>query len=85
MVAGNNGGTVPVAYVSDPEIWVSAFQSQGFGFIGECAYASVVVAQHHNGHCAQTRIENTLARHKEIVAVNKPYHNPLRINVSGIA
>ena len=32
------------------EIWVGAFESQGFGFVGKGDHATVVVAQHHNGN-----------------------------------
>ncbi len=56
------------------EIWVGAFEPQGFGFVGKGDHATVVVAQHHNGNIAQAWIEHAFATHEEVVAVDQPCH-----------
>ena len=47
-----------ISLADGAEIWVGAFESQGFGFVGKGDHATVVVAQHHNGNIAQAWIEH---------------------------
>ena len=54
-------------YFEVTDLLVSA---RGLGLVRQRCYAAVVVSQHQYGHAAQARVENTLARHEEVVAVD---------------
>ncbi len=78
VVAREYSHIVASAEALDLEVRVAAAYAQRLGLVGEGDGAAVVVAEHYHRAPVQAGTEYPLARHEEIVAVDKPVHTSVR-------